>query len=883
MERVGQGGMGIVYLAEDTRLKRKVAIKFLPQAVAVDSEARERFRVEAQAAAALNHPNISHIYAIEETNGEIFIVMEYIDGKELRQILKENPAAPLPMEDVFRYTVQIARGLQAAHKAGIIHRDIKSSNIMVTRDLQAKIMDFGLAKLQGQVQLTKEGTTLGTAAYMSPEQSRNEDADHRSDIWSLGVVLYEMVTGRLPFSGDYEAAILYAIIHDQPETASKLNPDIPPELNEILEKCLEKDRNNRYQTITEFIHDLQPVVSESGHSIFPGENAIRDTSVITKIVPPKRGDKLSGKNFKIPLLVVLSLFIVLVAAWTVSYFSGQDNPPLPSGKRMLVVLPFQNLGSVEQEYFADGITGEITSRLSGLSGLGVIARSSAMHYKNSNKTLVEIGEELGVQYVLEGTIRWEIRGDGSRRVRVNPELIKVRDATQIWSQPYEADFSSAFDLQSDIASQVARALDVNLLQAENRSLTEKLTQNSEAYDYYLRGMQFVNAGYDEQNFRIAEQMFRRAIELDPDFAAALAQLANVNVGMYWFHYDRNLTRVNQAREYLERALALAPQISEVRSAHGWYYYQGLLDYENALKEFDHSLQLKPNNADAYSGIGAVLRRQGNALAAIQSFLKAAEIDPKSAGSMDQVAETYLLLRNYSEAMKYIEKAIALHPDLSYTYNIKANIYLGMNGNTEKARQTLLEALDKRIGVQNPQFLFNLARIEMFEGHYQKALDYIQSLKVFDDQFYYLPQDLILAQIYGLVRNEELKRQHFESARKILEEKITENPSEPRYYSALGLVLAGLGSKEEAIKMGRKGVEMMPISREAWRGSARVYDLARIYSLVGNEDAALYQIDLLLSMPSDLTPVYLKIDPVWDYLRKNPRFAGIIEKHSKDGI
>jgi len=865
IEKLGAGGMGVVYKAEDTKLDRVVAIKFLPPHIAANKDERQRFKIEAKAAAALNHSNIGHIYAIEETENEMFIVMEYIDGKELKDLVGAYSITPLPVDDVLNYTVQIAEGLRTAHNKGIVHRDIKSANIMLTNEGQIKIMDFGLAKVRGGVQVTKVGTTLGTAAYMSPEQTRGEEVDQRSDIWSMGVVLFEMLTGKLPFAGEYEQAVTYSILNENPDLSA-----IPNELQPILRKALAKDPANRYHQIDELLTDLR---------ILKGETSSQTTS--SRIVTPVEKNKpISKRNI---FFAAAAVAIILIISFYFIFFNRSSTESTSSQRKMMVVLPFQNLGPAEQEYFADGITGEITSRLSGISGLGVIARSSAMQYKNTSKTLREIGEELGVDYVLEGTIQWEETADGSRRVRINPELIKIADETQVWSQPYEEDFSSVFKLQSDIATKVADAMDVTLVQSEKKSLQSKLTNNSEAYDYYLRGMDYISDTYDQNKYSIAEQLFQKAVELDPNFAAAFAALANYNLDMYWFHFDHTKARIEKAKENVDRAMQLDPTLSVVHEAMGWYHYHGKLDYEPALREFKEAIKLQPNNTFAYIGIASVLRRQGEMDQAVEYFKKAAEIDPRTPTTPQNIAETYVLLRDYDQAEVYADRSISLAPDNYSVYPTKMDLYVLKDGNIVKARQTIEEAFEKKMELQSPVFNHRLSKVEIFEGKYEKALQDISGAGPLDDQFQYIPEELVTARIYGLLNNYEMEQKYYDAARKILEAKIQEQPEDSRFHTSLGIAYAGLGRKEDALREGEKGVELLPMSKEAWRGSFRVWDLAKIYTMVGDHDAAIDLLEKLLANPSEISAALLKIDPTWDPLRKNPKFQQLIQKYSGGNI
>jgi len=875
--KLGEGGMGVVYKAEDTKLQRDVAIKFLPRRIAASDEERTRFKIEAQAAAALNHPNITTIHAIEEHDGEIFIVMEYIEGQELRETIHEIPLGPplkkgeekqsppfvkggqggfLSIDNILDYASQIAAGLQAAHEKGVTHRDIKSANIMITDKDQVKIMDFGLAKIRGSAQFTKVGTTLGTAAYMSPEQARGEEVDHRSDIWAFGVVLYEMITGELPFKGDYEHAVIYSILNEEPEFPE----EIPENMQQILQQALAKDLKERYQNVEEVQADLKTLTGfQTLSELRPAKNA-------------KPGNKLS----RTVLFGVLTVILIIVVA--IVFWNREKSAPGTAIKR-IAVLPLQNLGPAEREYFADGLTGEITSRLSGLSGLSVIARSSAMQYKNTAKSLHQIGEELNIDYVLEGTLQWQENAQGGRRIRVNPELIKIADATQIWSQPYEADFSNAFRLQADIAATVAEALNITLVKSERQSLRGELTDNPEAYDIYLRAVEYIR-GVDEKRWRIAEEWFLKAIALDSNFAAAYAGLSIVQSDMHWFYFERSEENLAKSKTNAQRALTLAPNLSEAHVAMGNYYYHGRLEYEPALQEYKKAIRLQPNNVLAHSGIGAVLRRQGKMRAALERFRKAFELDPRNSDSAGAVAETHLLLREYELVEQFEDRAIALVPDNVFSHYNKAQTYLISIGDTKRARAVIDAAMERKIGVGDPSFSHTLAICDVLEGNLARALNRLAGIGKMEDQFMFKPEDLLSAQVCRLMKNEPLAHKKYDSARQILARKIKENPEDSRLYSSLGIAYAGLGRKADAIRAGKRGVELLPISKEAWRGSYRLLDLAQIYVMVGEPDLALDLLDELLASPTDAISVaLLKIDPTWAPLRGQPRFQKLLKKYS----
>ena len=854
LEKLGEGGMGVVYLAEDTKLKRQVAIKFLPHYISANDAERKRFEIEAQAAASLNHQDISTIYAIENSDSEVFIVMEYIDGIELKDKIK---SVSIPTNEAINIAKQIAEGLEAAHKNGIVHRDIKSQNIMITNDGKVKIMDFGLAKVKGDTQITKIGSTVGTAAYMSPEQAKGEELDEQTDIWSFGVVIYEMLTGKLPFKGDYDQAVIYSILNEEIE----LNIDVANELKIILKKALAKKKENRYKSVEEILSDLRYLNNESLSKSFAQTSYVPSAS--------------KNKKWILPATVISIVTIIIVVMFF--YFMNNTEDEKTTEKKMIVVLPFENLGTSEDEYFADGITGEITSKLSGISGLGVIARSSAMQYKNTQKSLKQIGEELGVQYVLEGTVQWEELSDGKTRIRVNPELINVENATQMWSKPYEAEFSSAFTLQSEIASTVAEAMNLKLLVSEQNNLQNTITKNPEAYDLYLKGVYFSEDISNEKNQRIAEEMLENAIELDDQFAEAYAKLSTVQSNLYWSYFDRSKENLRKSEDNARKALLINDKLPEGHVAMGDYYYHGILNYELALNEYRKALELNPNHIDAINGIAFVLRRQGKMDETIEYLKKTFELNPRDYQTLFSLGETYSLVRQYKTGIQFLDKANLLAPETIIPYNTKAESFLLENGDTKKAREVILKALESKIGLDDHSFINTLYLCNIFDGNFTEALKIIKGIKEADDQFYYKPEDLYVAEVYDFMNNNKLAEDHYKSAIKILSEKIKQNPDDSRLYSSIGICYAGLGKKEDAIQNGKRGYELLPISREAWRGSFRLVDLAQIYTKVGEQELALDAIEELLNKPTDaLSLAYLKFDPTWNPLRGNPRFKKLIK-------
>jgi serine/threonine protein kinase/Tfp pilus assembly protein PilF len=854
IEIIGRGGMGVVYLAHDTKLKRSVAIKSIPTKLTGDLTARMRFRREAELLASLNHPNIAVIHEIiEQDEGTGYLILEYVPGETLAERIAREL---LELEQALSISRQVAEAISAAHKKGIVHRDLKPGNIKITPDGIVKVLDFGLAKpsitddKKGDITATELGRVIGTPAYMSPEQARGKQTDHRTDIWSFGCIIYQMLTGHLPFEGQTATDTLARIIERDPDW--ELLPErTPRNIRVLLRRCLEKNPDQRLGDIMEAAKEINEALSKPQTT---STAKLRIVAIITGAVAVS----------------------IVLSGVALKYISKKAIRP--SGKETrLVVLPFENLGPAEDEYFASGITDAITARLATIRGLAVISRQSAMQYKKREKTAQQIANELRVDYILEGTVQRERPSDPNSRVRITPQLIKAIDDAHVWAQSYDNDMSKVFRVQSDLAEQVAQALNIALVERERQVLRSRPTENMEAYDYFLRGNEYWHRGYLESGLGIAIRMYEKAVELDPKFALAYARLSWCHAQMYWEYYDHTLERLEMARKAVDRALELEPDLPEAHWALGNYYYHGHLDYDRALKEFAVARQKLPNDSDLLSGIGYVQRRQGKFEEALANLKRACELDPLSNIAVFEVGQSFVLMRNYPEAMRCYDRAISLAPDLPNAYNWKAWLCLLWEGSIENARAVVEEAFKN---ISSPEEFRTgwLITLDVYEGNYQKALDGLSSLKSGDgeDQFYFIPKAMRYAEIYRYMNDNELAKKYYDEARNILEAKIQEDPNDARFRSSLGIAYAGLGLKEDAIREGKKGIDLLPITKDAWRGSYRVRDLALIYVMVGEFDLAIEQIEYLLSIPGPLSIPSLRLDPAWVPLRDHPRFKKLLE-------
>ena len=576
------------------------------------------------------------------------------------------------------------------------------------------------------------------------------------------------------------------------------------------------------------------------------------------------------------LMGVFALWGVVAAGWVFlggTVLGSASDTELPSLETKLAVLPFENLGPAEDEYFADGVTEEITSRLAELPGLGVISRTSAITYKDTDKNTPAIAEELDVDYILEGTVRWDRGPDGSSRVRVTPQLVRVSDDTNIWTERYDAVLSDIFSVQSDIAENVARQLDIRLLEPQRQALGAKPTEILAAYDFYLRGNDYYGRRFAEDDARTTVEMYERAVELDPGFAAAWAALSRARVWLV--HQFGRTSELHKARAAVDEALQLAPDLAEAHMALGDYQYYGRRDYEKALEEYVTVQRRQPGNSDAIALIAWIQRREAKWERSIANADRALELDPRNTVWVIGQAQNYFYLRSYAEAEPYFLRAISLAPDVPYYYRWAAWFYLAWDGTTERAHWLLQEA-STRI---NPGVLLvgseaSWVILDVFGQDYTAALERLDlSSPGVDSTYYYLAR----AHVNSSAGQADLARTYYDSARVVLEAQVQEAPGMFAPHSALGIAYAGLDRVEDAIREGQRGVEMLPVSRDAMTGPDRVRDLARIYVMVGEHEAAIDQLEYLLYIPSQMSVNLLRADPFWAPLRDHPRFQALREK------
>jgi TolB-like protein/Tfp pilus assembly protein PilF len=738
---LGEGGMGVVYRAEDSELGREVALKLLPAEMADNQKRLERFRREAKAVAALNHPNIVTIHSIESTESTHFLTMELVEGESLDHVI---PPGGLPLAKVFDIAIPLADALSTAHEKGIVHRDLKPANIMISEENRIKVLDFGLAKLvedpetsglemtaipTQETELTAEGMVMGTAPYMSPEQVEGRVMDHRSDIFSLGIVLYEMATGRRPFAGESSAAMVSSILRDTPPTVTEINENLPRHLARIIQHCLEKDPEARYQSAKDVRNELKSLRREVD------SGAATMGSGPTPISAAPKSSVVS--RYGLWVAVGVAAVAILATGWWI----GRGSEPAPAaGARTaaglgadlaagpvsdmpsVAVLPFANLSAdPDNEYFTDGLTEELISALANVEGLQIPARTSVYALKDTNLDIQEIGERLGVDNILEGSVR-----KAGNQLRISAQLIKVADGFNLWSETYDREFSDVFVIQDEIAGNIVEALQLTLSPVEKQALRSERTTDFKAYEYYLRGRGHYRRRTRE-DFDSAREMFQNAIDIDSGYALAWAGLADTYTE-FWRNYESTEENLVQAEEASREAVELDPNLAEAHAARGFALGQRQL-YDEAAAEFRRAMELNPRLFEAYYYYGTVAFSAGRLETAAEMFEKATEAAPDEIRALQLLPQIYTRLGRNAAAdtanrqrVEVVERRLEFDPD-DVPMLLDGASALAALGERQRSLEWASRVLDK--AGDDALVLYNLACLYSLAGEVTSGLDALE--------------------------------------------------------------------------------------------------------------------------------------------------------------
>ena len=744
IEELGKGGMGKVYRALDKKLNEEVAIKLIKPEIAADKKTVERFRNELRLARKISHRNIGRMYELMEYMGTHYITMEYVPGQDLRSLIRQT--GKLTAETAVSIAKEVCEGLAEAHRQGVVHRDLKPSNILIDRQGDAKIMDFGIARSLKSKGITGTRHMIGTPEYMSPEQVDTEgDVDQRSDIYSLGVILYEMLTGRVPFDGNTPLSVAYKHKNKTPPDPKEFNKQITNELSVLILKCLEKDKEARYQSAGEVRSQLEEI-----------EKGLLIPVIISPPKKPLTSKEITVefrlKKFFIPIAAIIVLAIGAIAVWQL--LLKKEAAPLSVGRPIIAVLPFSDLSpQKDQEYFCDGMTDEIITKLSRLQGWKVMNKTSVMQYKNTDKNIKDIGQELGVTSILEGSIRKE-----EDDIRVTAQLINVGDGFHLWSEMYDRKLDRIFAIQNDIAENIVTALKQKLTPEEKQRLQKKTTENLEAYNLYLQGRYYWSQRTREAMSQSVE-LFHQAIEIDPNYALSYSGLADCYIAGGGSYLDLSAKEAYaKAREAAQKALELDETLAEAHTSLAGVLTSFFWFWERAEDEFIRAIELNPSYATARIWYAEHLWSIGKHNISIQQAKLALELDPLSPMVSTSFGVSYFFAGEYDQAIQQYRQTLATNPNFQ-----RAIYWLGFSYVKKEMYREAMEQFQRVSDLSggNPADMAALGYVYAISGQRIEAEEALRELEALSNQRYVTPVDM--AMLHAGLGNREQAIEYLEKA------------------------------------------------------------------------------------------------------------------------
>jgi serine/threonine protein kinase/Tfp pilus assembly protein PilF len=852
LEKLGEGGMGVVYKAEDTKLRREVAIKFLPHNISADDDDRKRFQIEAQAAASLNHPNIAQIYAIEETTNsrgefEIFMVMEYIEGDELKKKIKEGP---ISADEAIEIASQIADGLEAAQKKGIIHRDIKSANIMITKDGNVKIMDFGLAKISDRSQITRDGSTVGTIAYMSPEQAVGKDIDNRTDIWAFGIVFYELLTGHQPFAADYEQAVIYSIINEPPVPITNYKEDCPSSLIKIVEKCLAKNRDERYQKISDVKKDI--LVSQTDTDF-----GFRTKTLRIKKLGAKRFNAKKILMVAASIVVIIGLSFLLPEVWQkIKDIAGWNSAP---PEQHLVVLPLLNIGGdAGKQAFCEGLMETLSSKITQSeqfkNTLWVVPASQVI--QDNIKSPGEAFTKYGVNLAVTGSVQFS-----GNLLSLNLNLIDAKDLRQINSSIINVNKKDISSIDNKAVIRLLEMLHVEIEPQLNDVLEEGKTDDPAAYEYYVQGIGKLLQYQNSSNLEEAIRLLQLAIKSDSNYALAYAGLGQA----YWRYYEltKNLSLVKFAQISADKGYMLDSTLASTNATLGMIY-KGTGKYEDAVVHFNKALASQPSDAEAYRGLADAYQSLNREAKAEATYKQAIKLKPDYWAGYNDLGKFYLGLGQYDKAAEQFKEVIKCTPNNYRGYSNVGAVYYYM-GKLSDARDMFENSL--KVQPSNDAYS-NLGTIYYKLGNFDKAAQMYKDALNINNNDYLMWANLAAAQYFIQGKNKE-SQESYKKAIDLAEQQSKINPKDPVVISNIAAYYGDINDSTKAFKLLNKALEIAPDNSDVF------FRAASLNEHFNNRVKALYWIKKTLA--SGYSRSDIEDEPELKQLVADQRYKQIISE------
>ena len=859
LEEIGRGGQGVVFRARQRSLNRVVALKVIGLGQWATQAHIKRFRLEAEAAASLDHPCIVPVYEVGERDGKCYFSMKFVEGGRLDEVVKQMP---LSIRQAVELITKIARTVHYAHQHGILHRDIKPGNILLDQKGEPHLTDFGLARLvESESTVTRTVEVLGAPSYIAPEQAaaNNAKLSSATDVYGLGAVLYQLLTGHPPFAGGTTYETIKLLLETEPRAPRLWNPEVDRDLSTICMECLDKDPQRRYSSASALAEDLERWLKHEPIQ------AIR-TGVLT------RGRKWVQRN---PATAVLTALLVAlaVAVSVIVWKSELFYQPATTG---VAVLPFENLSNDREDaFFADGVQDDLLTKLAKIAQLRVISRTSVMGFRGKHDTR-EIGDALGVSHLLKGSVR-----KTGARLHINAQLIDARTDSHVWAEEYDRDLKGMFTVQSQIAQKVAQRLNAKVSAAEKLAIQRPPTANFTAFDFYNRAKSLLLSavsftGSTKANLLNAVDLLNQAVAHDPTFFQAYCQLAWIHDWVYFDGFDRTPARLARAEAAIHGALRLRPDSGEVHLARARHLYWGYLDYDGASAELEVARQSLPNDARLFEFAGYLGRRQGRWDGSTRDLERAIDLDPRNNVLLVQTALSYRYLRRYADEAIMLDRALAIEPNDIGSKSLRAEVEFDWKADTRPLHQLIDELRAKDPGaiasVADSWLLCALAERDPVAAANALAAMGEDS---FGTAIIKYRRHFVAGLLARMMKEDAKARAAFTAERAEQEKLLRARPNDSGALCVFGLIDAALGRKEEALREGRRAVELLPVEKDAINGTSMIVCLARIAAWVGDNDLACEQLARASRLPSGVSYGELKLMPFWDPLRGEPRFEQIL--------